>query len=234
VRRLATLAALAALALAPAARGGPLEISPVRIGLVGPERAASLALRNLSDHATRIQVRAFDWTQADGEDRHAPSRSLVASPPAFSLAPGQVQVVRLAILDTPDPERERAWRLVLDELPDAGAPAAGDDLPVRALTPVFLAPPGAAPARLRWSAHRIPGGLVLTAANDGGLHERLQDMTVTADDGRRLNGEAPLAGYVLAGSSRSWRLPGAERVEGLRVTAGGEAGPVQAEVRPAD
>ena len=43
-----------------AADAGSLDISPVTFQLYGPERAATLTVRNTEAEVTEVQVRAFD------------------------------------------------------------------------------------------------------------------------------------------------------------------------------
>ena len=229
MKAFATSLFAAALLLTPAAAAaGALEIGPVSISLIGKERTTTLQVRNPGAEPLNVQIRAMDWTQANGEDSHTPSSSLIVSPPFFTVAPGQAQTVRVVVDVKQTPAQEQAWRLVVDELPPPRAGgAAGVAVPIRALVPVFLSPSLKARPKLDWSAARRDNGLVLTVANRGPVHERLSGLQVTAG-GARVGGPDPLFGYVLPGTSRSWTVPGGSGGGGLSVQGDGAFGPVKA------
>lgn len=218
-----------AILLAPAAAAaGALEIGPVSVSLIGKERTTTLQVRNPGAEPLNVQIRPMDWTQANGQDNHTPSSTLIVSPPFFTVAPGQAQTVRIVLDVKQTPDQERAWRLIVDELPPPRAGgAAGVAVPIRALVPVFLSPNLKARPQLAWSAARRNDGLVLTVANRGPVHERLSGLQLTAG-GARVGGPDPLFGYVLPGTSRSWTVPGGNGGGGLSVQGDGAFGPVKA------
>ncbi|GAA0644192.1 fimbrial biogenesis chaperone [Brevundimonas lenta] len=225
----AAVIAAAVLVAFPVAAGS-LEIGPIRVQMIGPERTATLTIRNVDSAATNVQIRTVDWSQPNGIDDYSPSAVLLASPPLVTLGPGESQVIRLVVEHMPDSPRERAFRLILDEIPpQQEASATGVQTAIRALVPVFVTPSTASRPSLRWTAVRSGDGVVLTAINDGDTRERLIDLQVT------VNGQpvvdAPLEGYVLSGGSRAWTLTsGAAQAASLAVSAEGEYGTVQANV----
>ena len=206
-----------------------LEIGPTRIQMVGQERTATLTVRNSNTAPANIQVRAMDWSQADGTDQYAPSRLLFASPPQTALAPGESQVIRLVVEKLPPSATERAFRLVIDQIP-TGTPddGAGVRVAIRALVPVFVTGSTADRPRLRWNATRSGQNVTLTATNEGRAHERLIDAKLTA--GTTSVGQ-PIEGYVLANARRSWTITGVPAAaRSLRLAGAGEFGQVRADV----
>jgi fimbrial chaperone protein len=224
------LCAAALLAAPAAASAGALEIGPVSISLVGKERTTTLQVRNPSAEPLNVQIRAMDWTQAGGQDSHTPSQTLVASPPSFTVPPGEAQTVRLVVSLPANPKQEQAWRLVVDQLPPGkGAGASGIQVPIRALVPVFLSPSLDARPSLAWSATRGGAGLVLTVSNSGPVRERLTGLQLTSG-GASVGGTGPLFGYVLSGASRSWTVPSGAVSGPLSAQGDGAFGPVKADL----
>lgn len=218
--------ALFLLAATPAF-SGTLEISPVRVQLIGKERAATLTVRNTGSEDVNVQVRTVDWTQAGGSDQMSPSGILKASPPLVLLKPGQAQVVRVVAEGAPDTGHEQAFRLILDEIPPSTPKqVTGVKTAIRALVPVFITPSTSAKPALTWSAVRSADGVVLTARNSGDTRERLTGLSVT-------DGQAPVAddlsGYILSGAERSWTIKTAA-TGSLKIAAEGDYGSVTANV----
>jgi len=80
-----------------AAEGGArVSLSPLRIEMDGPEIAATLRVYNPSQvEAIGIQMRAFDWSQADGQDVYAPTGDVRITPAIITIEPGKTQVFRI-------------------------------------------------------------------------------------------------------------------------------------------
>lgn len=228
MRRLLTL--LTASLLATALHAQSLEIGPVRVSMIGQERTATLTIRNVDDTPTNVQVRTFDWSQAEGFDNYTPSAVLLASPPAAQLAPGESQVIRLVVENLPEVQGERAFRLVIDQIPDETASSgAGVRTAIRAMVPVFLTPSTSSRPNLSWQAKRQGGDIVLTATNRGVARDRLLNLTVSAD-GRPLTAN-PLEGYVLGNASRNWTVTGVPvGARSVKVSGEGDWGQVEADV----
>src|SRR5712692_6344838 len=116
--RVAIPAAIALLWCCPAhVQAGSLHVSPVRLVLSQAQPTTILTLQNDGDQATVVQLEVMDWSQTDGEDIYTPTTGLLANPPIFTVLPGGTQTVRIGLRRPPDPQRERAYRLYLQEVP---------------------------------------------------------------------------------------------------------------------
>src|SRR3546814_19457105 len=73
---------------AGAACAGGLGVSPILLEFNTQAQAQALWLSNAGDQVLHGQVRAFRWTQANGEDVLTPTRDLVLSPPMLEIAAG--------------------------------------------------------------------------------------------------------------------------------------------------
>ena len=215
------------------ARAASYEVVPIRVELAAGQSATTVVIRNLGDAASSVQVRAFAWTQQGDRDDLTPTDDVALSPPIFTVAPNQAQTVRL-LLRSRAAERDRAYRLLFDEVPPPGRPGQ-IVMAMRLSIPVILDLPTTSPPVLTWQARRGPGGqLSFLVANTGARYARLGDAAVHLPDGRsvalRPAGDNP---YVLPGAERSW-LPAAGAPQlrappggALRLTVSSQAGPME-------
>ena len=192
--------------IAAAAPSGDLRIEPVSLTLAPDAGAASLWLSNGRQAPLHAQVRIFAWTQQNGGEVLATTRDLAVSPPLLQV-PGQGrQLVRVVRLAPAGPATETAYRLIVDELPAAGATDGGR---LRYSIPVFLAP-AAAVAGPRLSA-RIEadgrGQRHLRVDNSGDRHARIANLSFVGTGGREHLLAPNLAGYVLPGRYKHWPMP---------------------------
>jgi len=228
------VALIAAMAAAPApASASSVELSPITLQLVGKERTTTLRVRNTEAQPITLQLRAVDWSQPQGQDAYTPSRSLVASPPIFTLKPGESQTVRVVVEGLAAVPTEKAYRLILDQIPESQLKGEnGVVVPIRVLLPVFLTPSATARPRLSWKLDATPSGGALTVSNAGDTRERLVGLKVTRGEAELVNDQG-LSGYVLAGGSRTWPLgAGSSGSTKVSVTGEGLFAPIKADVWP--
>lgn len=198
-------AAFAVLLSAAAAHAGGLGVSPILLTFDSAAPAQALWLSNAGEQILHGQVRAFRWTQENGEDVLTPTRDLVLSPPMLEIAAGQQQLVRV-IRATPLPADEQAYRILINELPSAtAADRAGLNFVMEFSVPVFVGN-GGTPAALDWSLRDDHGALDLSAHNHGGSRAQISQLELFDADGKRVLKQDGLYGYVLAGRQRRWHL----------------------------
>lgn len=154
-----------------------LQVEPVRLTLMRAQPITVFTVRNTGEQPVVLQVQAVAWAQRGDEELYTPTRELLATPPIFTLAPGAVQTLRVGLRRAPDPQRELAYRLYLQEVP----------VP-----------------QLHWRAERRPDGLRLSLANAGNAHVQIADLALFAADGAAPLFSRTVAAYVLPGQSRQW------------------------------
>lgn len=203
-----------------------LEVSPVVHEVPSSRSALAMSISNRSSASVTVQVRAFEWSQPDGEEQLLPAPAVLLSPPIFTLEPGRSQLVR-ALLPAVAPgaaARERSWRLFVDEIPGARTDDAPIRFALRLSIPVFHAAPLQASAAL--DALRDDGALVLR--NQGSRRARLRDIALVGVNGERWALPGPAFIDLLAGAQRRWPLPVAAGSAGpLKIVAVGEAGTIE-------
>lgn len=205
-----------------------LMIWPLDPVIEDDQRAAALWLENRGSQPMSLQIRVLAWSQAERADRYASQETVVPSPPMATVPPGQRQLVRL-MNTRPAPEgTELAYRVLVDELPDADGgqdntpqgSAMGIKLQIRYSVPLFVSgkghwskpradkvrdPASAARPDLRWRTQREMDGHYLLVRNDGRAHARLTAVQwVRGNDTVTIN--PGLLGYVLPGAEMRWKL----------------------------
>jgi len=130
-----------------------------------------------------------------------------------------------------DSERELAYRLYLQEIPDSVSPhGTGVRIALRIGIPVFVLPRAPAAPLLSWHAKQDAGAITLRAQNAGKAHARIIELKFIA--GSQTVAETAGA-YVLPGQSWRWRLAGSRMTAAgapLRVRAKMDTGSVNADV----
>ena len=184
-----------------------LQVAPISLTLDARRGADGLWLSNTGDATLNAQVRVFHWTQANGTDELAASRGLAVSPPMLKLEPGARQLVRVIRTGAAPAGHEDAFRLLVDEVPDAASQADGLNFVLRYSIPVFVAsgPAVQSPPQLVWSL-RDGAAMALEVANTGSTHAQLASLAFTGGDGASIPISDGLLGYVLPGATMRWPL----------------------------
>ncbi|WP_443969461.1 fimbrial biogenesis chaperone [Sphingobium sp. CR28] len=246
----------AALAPASAAHAsGAVLVWPVDPVIEHDQQAVALWLENRGSKASLLQVRILAWTQVDGEDRYADQEEIVGTPPMIRIEPGKRQMVRLTRAVPMSPGVERAFRVLIDEIPANASPAAADEdapsvgvrLQFRYSIPLFVYgeglwwkprgdrqrnPASAGQPALSWRIVRRDGKPYLEIGNTGPVHARLTGVRFT-HGGEAMTLAEGLLGYVLAGSSLRRPLPEAVAADAtLMATVNG--GPEALAIVPAN
>ena len=186
-------------------------ISPVIIDVPADGRAI-VTVRN--DRASEVlyQVTVLDWHVVDGADRYAATQDFIASPPLFTLAPSASQIVRIGFRNPARQPVERAYRLVLAEVPRPGDSANEGgvvNFAMQYLLPVFVAPTGrGAKPSLTWSLRADGGAVVVRADNPGTSRTALNMVGLSSQPGADAAPEFVNRQRVtvLARSWREWRF----------------------------
>ena len=161
-----------------------------------------------------FEADVYDWRQENGADVLTPTNDLLIAPGVFEVAAQSEQVVRLGVLAA-NAGAERAFRIILRELPAQHQGGAVLGFTLELSLPVFIAPI-AARGQLEARAEDRPGGPVLMLANTGRTHVRLASVE-TAEAG-----PARAPRYLLAGAGADIPLPrGARTIRVVSADIGG-------------
>ncbi|SDS98390.1 fimbrial chaperone protein [Pseudomonas asplenii] len=202
-------------------------IWPIDPVLEADQQASALWLENRGTETANLQIRVFGWVQNAYDDQYQNQREVVGSPPVARIEPGQKQLVRLTRTGQLPPGTEKAYRIIIDEIP-AAKPAGGsaDDsktsaaiqFQMRYSVPLFAYgvglwskedanrprdPKSAGVPELSWRKVAEGGRSYIEIRNRGAVHARLTDVTVKQGGQVRPVAEG-LLGYVLPGATMRW------------------------------
>jgi fimbrial chaperone protein len=194
-----------ALSFAAQAHAASLEVVPTAIDLPAKGGPAQLRLVNHGNEAVAVQVEAFAWTQSASGETLGDSDDIVVSPPLARLAPLSSQIVRLLVANARPGAPERAFRVVVTQLPDPGQAQQGMRVLLQFSVPVFAGDGALDAAAVTWSLRRDGGTPRLQASNTGPRRAKFTDLVLAGSDGQKPVAQQSLV-YVLAGATRSWSV----------------------------
>ncbi len=228
---MAAMATIAAIAFAAplGAHAGSLSVSPTTVELPAAGGTGVLYISNRGAQPAMVQVESYDWNQASGADRLEASRALQVSPPMAQLAPGQRQVVRLLVRPGGGSEVERAFRLVVSELPNPALQTVqGARVLLQFSVPVFAGTPRVLSRQLVWDASIASGSVLFAVRNDGNTRAKLVGLRIVTPKGRKQDIAPDSIVYVLPGASRQWKFAAPDIAAGdhLRIEGQDEHGGV--------
>jgi len=212
-----------------------LRIAPILVD-VAKGAASTIELQNLEQQPADVQIRIFRWVQTNGKDQLVETRDVVASPPFVKIRAGGRNKVRIVRLSRRPVQGEESYRLVIDQIPRKNAnKQLTVGIALRYSVPVFFGAPKEAANQLHWSVTQRDGQTYVTATNHGSRRVRLTNLSLKDPSGRAMSFGQGLVGYVLGGSTATWKKKGSissGRKNGrVQVTANTEHGKIQSEAK---
>jgi len=158
------------------------HVAPVRVEFNDRKSNTTLQVVNEDDLPVTVQIHVVAWQPNGTEETYTDSNDILVSPPIAKIEGHATQLIRLA---QRHPERvtlERAWRVIIEEVPPP--PMAGVVRTVlRFSIPIFeTASSGHFAPLLSWNA--VPtseGALKLSAANKGNAHIQIKSLSLHVD-----------------------------------------------------
>jgi fimbrial chaperone protein len=193
--------------LAASAQAASIAISPLRLDIKPGQQMTALTVSNTGQTPVLVQGQIKAWLESDQPEASVSSGGMMLTPPLFKLAPGGKQLVRIGWKQqTATPAQELAFRVFLQEVPNAADTATGLRVALRLSVPLFVQPASAEVRALDWQWQTTSAGSTLQLHNNGNRHERISRLKVTDAKQRvLLNGSRLL--YVLPGQTHSMSLP---------------------------
>ncbi len=224
-RRLKRWGLVAGAAFAGAAHG--VAISPVLLEISPDRPVVTITISNPSDRPVNLQSDTLSWNQTEGADRYEATDELMIVPPLAEIAPRASQIFRVTPRRRTFGMREKAYRLVLEDVTPEAPAASGVGLTFRFRhnLPVFVTDKGIAAPLPRLRPCMAPAAsLCVRLDNEGQRYLQLKRLTLETSEGRK---ELPAAGVrVLAGAWRQWVFERPARLQGpVHVRAETSAGP---------
>lgn len=207
MRLLRWLVAAAAAICSCTALAGAFGVSPIRVDLDPAARTGLVTITNDDERKLHFQVKLFEWTQdAAGEDKYTESSDLLFFPQIFTVEPRDKRLLRIGV-KAPPQDRERAFRLFIEEMPDPNlAPGSGAQIAVllRFGVPIFLSDGKGEPLPQMMTPAVSKGAVRVAIRNNGTRQIRFEEISLRAGD----RSIAKTAGwYVFPGVTRVFSLP---------------------------
>jgi len=220
------------------ATAASLQVAPTSLQLTPRQNADALWLTNSGTAPVQVQVRVYEWRQDAGQDQLLPTTDLQVSPPMQSLAAGQQQLIRVVRSEPATPASQRAYRVVVDELPTVDPRRTGMQFVLRYSMPVFVQPDAGTGLEYALQARltRLDDGRpALEVHNSGNSYAQLADLGLGPTNRPQII-HPGLLGYVLGGQTMRWPLDiPAARLAGATFSAkiNGESAQTPLPVAPA-
>ena len=185
---------------------GGFSVTPIKVNLSKDKKVMSLQVTNNSNEPTSVQAQLMQWQQQQGRDQQdTPSQDILVTPPIFTLAAGQSQVVRVGIRRPVQSSNELSYRLFLKEIP---APASqvnqAVNMVMQVSIPVFVAAQNSkAHSQIVWQLKKNNSHeLCLIAENQGNTHRQFTALKLQLQHAETLQQSGNF--YLLAGAQREW------------------------------
>jgi len=195
-----------------AALAANFALEPTRLELDAKHQAAIITISNKSAQPLHLQIETMRWTSdTEGVWNLQPTDDLIVNPQLFEIAGGSDSALRVGTLQLADGV-ERAYRIIIEELPEENPGTAPDKVTIHMLTnisvPIFVESVKAQPV-LAINTARIQGRhLIVNFTNNGNARVDPHQLTIHILDNKHgeIFHKEQLFGYVLSESGLTLEL----------------------------
>ena len=186
---------------------GSVAAWPIRIHLDADGSPSQIEINNPSDDTAYIQVMPVNWHPGKSIDTAKIAHDLIVVPPVFELEANSTQLVRLALRKPIEDGSERAYRLLITEVPRiAGLVPNTLAIAARMNLPILATPNGASPSPV-WTIHRSPlSKPELVVNNEGSSHFVIKSVKLLPEGSGTVAFSRKGGGYILSGQEKRWAL----------------------------
>ncbi len=207
--------------LVPAAAHANVQIFPTRIEFTEEETTQTITIRNKKETTLTVQISPRDWNQdGNGQDRYRETDDLLVFPRMATLDPGGEQKLRLRYRGKPG-EVERAFRLLVEEIPAPQPGTSAMRFVVTMSVPIFVLPQNQAHDATIENTELKQGAVQVALKNAGTVHEQAAAIRyrIMGAGGTVLEEGEGNGWYVLPGRTRTFRVnvPEAPCRKGARI-----------------
>ncbi|MCI0604884.1 fimbria/pilus periplasmic chaperone [bacterium] len=194
---------------------GDFKVNPTKLHLNENTSTTILNLSNNHQEPVTVQLEIVEWKQNEmGEDTYSPTKDIVFFPKIFTLDPDREMIVRIGYQGDFLRERERAFRLFVQELPITKPGETAIKMTLTLSIPLFV---GKSQVQREGAIEGVglkDGTLGIHVKNTGNHHLQIQKIDVIGLDesGARVFSTDASGSYVLANASKTIeiRLPETE------------------------
>ena len=203
-------------------------IWPIYPKVEANEKASAVWLQNTGKTDAMVQIRVYEWNQAQKKDNYSEQNAIIPSPPVAKIKAGEKHMLRLTKSANAADGKELAYRIIVDELPikfkdDESKESSKVSFQMRYSIPLFVYGKGLgsglteesqkinkknpmAKPILTWSIQKNTSGQsVLQLKNSGHKFSRLTGVKLSPSSEQSTFGDTAF-GYVLANSTMQFEL----------------------------
>jgi fimbrial chaperone protein len=187
------------------AQAANVSVNPLRVEFSASHTGEALTLKNTGTTPVTIQPSVMKWSQTpEGKDELVATKEVLVAPALTEIAPGDTQIVRVALRRAPDPQQQLSYRILLREVPkDIPANSQQVQIVINISLPVFVASSSpATPPKL--DVTRDAAGKLIVR-NPGNSHVQVKEFTLT--DSSKGQYKSQTMFYLLAQQQRTLSLP---------------------------
>lgn len=185
-----------------------LQVAPVNLELIDGKKSGEIWLSNSGNNVIHAQVRIYKWEQKNFENSLNLTKEVVVSPPILQIPPQKKQLVRVIYNGNNNSNKELAFRLLVDEIPNLKSDTGGLNFLLSYSIPVFIQPKSFIKSeKLSFKLIKLDKKTYLEVTNEGTIRAQLADVNYVKNDGKLeviFNG---LLGYVLPNATMHWLIP---------------------------
>jgi len=186
------------------------DLMPIRVTVDSGEKTSSITIKNRGDETALLQVYAQKWSQLNGKDQYQKTQEVIVNPPAFNLAPGEQQVIRLGLRSDNAREQEQIYKLYIKEVKPRLAETnnqfgvkSGTRFILEMSVPVFFAPEN--PLQIATVTTERKGNQIqVRLSNEGNVHQRVKSLKFYVNDATDPVLMKEEASYVFPHTEREW------------------------------
>ena len=187
-----------------ASLGAGLEIAPVHINFKNNKNIDLVRLTNATKHKIILQLSVKRWLQkSNDQDVYKNTQNVLVTPPLVSIPAGETQNVRVAYLGSKPIDKEKTYRLLMQQVRSKVDKVSGVKMSLSISLPIFVQPVNKEKPQLAWNAHCKDGKLDLGAKNIGNMHAQITNLALYKN---KKIAEKNVFTYLLPGSSYEWHL----------------------------
>ncbi|MGI9506671.1 MAG: fimbrial biogenesis chaperone, partial [Geminicoccaceae bacterium] len=120
-------------------------ISPMSLTFLPSGKTKTIKVKNPSDQAVEMTLRVFSWQDSLDLSALEKTSDVIAMPPIFEVPANGEQTVRIALREPLEIDREKAYRLLISEVPSEVIPSQAVSLNLTVNLPIFVRPESAEP-----------------------------------------------------------------------------------------
>jgi len=193
---------------------GEFQVSPITLDLGKTNKSGTITVTNVGTEKINLRIQAMEWKQdAEGKDLYSETNDIIYFPKIVSVDKGDSQLIRVGIKEGLS-EREKTYRLYIQEIPDQGkkAPDKGKfqiAVMIRFGVPIFIKP---AIENLKGMVGPVAvakGTATAVVKNTGNVHFKIATVTIRGrtPDGQEAFSKELQGWYLLAGAEREYSAP---------------------------